>query len=121
MSSRGRPSRVPPIASPSWGEARNEASRTLADELAAAVKGGESLEDAARARELTLERSGWLRRRPDGFVPGLGASPDLMATAFTLEPGQSSSRVFEVGDKLALVQLPGIHCGLVKHCSEVIA
>jgi hypothetical protein len=28
-----------------------------------------------------------------------------MAAAFSLEPGQSSDRVFEVGDKLVLVQL----------------
>jgi parvulin-like peptidyl-prolyl isomerase len=67
--------------------------------------GGRSLEQAARDRGLTLERSGWLRRRPDGFVPGLGAAQDLIATAFTLSAGESSDRIFEVGDKLALVQV----------------
>ena len=79
-------------------------SRAVAERLAAAVREGRSLEDAARAEELTLERSGWLRRRPDGFVPGLGAAQDLMATAFTLEPGESSATIYEVGDNLALVQ-----------------
>ena len=79
--------------------------REIADKLSAAVRAGSSLEDAARAEELTLERSGWLRRRPDGFVPSLGAAQELMITAFALSPGQSSDRVYEVDSKLALVQL----------------
>ncbi|MBW2288586.1 MAG: peptidylprolyl isomerase [Deltaproteobacteria bacterium] len=79
--------------------------REVADKLSAAVRAGSSLEDAARAEELTLERSDWLRRRPDGYVPGLGAAQDLMITAFALSPGQSSDRVYEVDSKLALVQL----------------
>jgi peptidyl-prolyl cis-trans isomerase D len=76
----------------------------IADRLAAAVVAGRPLEQAARDEELTLERSGWLTHRPDGFVPGLGAAQDLLAAAFALEPGQSAPRVFDVGDKLALVQ-----------------
>jgi peptidyl-prolyl cis-trans isomerase D len=79
--------------------------REIADKLSAAVQGGSSLEDATRAEELTLERSDWLRRRPDGFVPGLGAAQDLMVNAFALSPGESSDRVYEVDSKLALVQL----------------
>ena len=35
----------------------------------------------------------------------MAAMPELQAVAFTLEPGQSSDRIFEVGDKLALIQL----------------
>ena len=73
-------------------EASQEANRVLAEELAEAVREGKSLEDAARARRLTLERSDWIRRRPDGFVPGLGAAQDLLAAAFMLEAGQSSTR-----------------------------
>jgi parvulin-like peptidyl-prolyl isomerase len=46
-----------------------------------------------------------VERQPDGFVPGLGPAPEVVAVAFTLEPGQSSARIFEVGEKLALVQL----------------
>jgi peptidyl-prolyl cis-trans isomerase D len=77
-----------------------------ADALAGAVRDGESLEDAARARDLTLERTGLIRRRADGFIPGLGASPELMATAFTLSlDAPSSPRIFEVGSKRVLVQL----------------
>lgn len=86
-------------------EARNEKAREQADALSIAIDGGQSLEDAARSGELTLERSGWLTRRADGFVPGLGAAQDLLATAFSMQPGESSSRIFEVGDKFALVQL----------------
>jgi peptidyl-prolyl cis-trans isomerase D len=86
-------------------EAVGELNRELAEKLAAAVRSGQSLEEAARTEELTLERSGWLRRRPDGFVPGLGAAQDLMIAAFALAPGESSDRVFEVRDKLALLQV----------------
>ena len=79
--------------------------RELAERLAEAVRGGKSVEVAAREADLTLERTNWVKRRPDGFVPGLGAAPDLLATAFTLKPGESSDRIFEVGEQLALVQV----------------
>jgi peptidyl-prolyl cis-trans isomerase D len=81
------------------------AARLGAEQLALAVSGGKSVEDAAREAGLTLERSGWVHRRPDGYVPGLGSAPELLAVAFTLEAGQSSDRIFEVGEKLALVQV----------------
>ena len=87
------------------GEVVSAAARKDAEALAAKVREGESLEAAARAADLPIERSGWLPRRPDGFVPQLGAAQDLMAAAFNLEPGTSSPRVFEVGQRLALVQL----------------
>ena len=78
----------------------------VSDELAAAIRDGESLEDAARQRELTLERTGMLRRRADGFVVGLGASPELLAMAFALQPDKPSSpEIFTVGSKLVLIQL----------------
>mgnify|MGYP001173859426 CR=1 FL=1 len=70
-----------------------------------AVRGGQSLEEAARAEGLTLERTGVLQRRPDGYVPGLGPAQDLMAVAFTLQPGESSDQVFDLASKLALVQV----------------
>ncbi len=86
-------------------EIGTEKARALAERLAEAVRGGQTLEDAARGEELTLERTDWVKRRPDGFVPGLGAAPDLLAVAFTLDPGASSDRIFEIGDQLALVQV----------------
>ena len=87
------------------GEAAREKAQASADRLAEAVRGGKSLETAAREAQLTLERSGSLQRRPDGFVPGLGAAQELLALAFTLPAGASSPRIFEVGGKLALVQV----------------
>jgi peptidyl-prolyl cis-trans isomerase D len=76
----------------------------LADVLVSAVEGGASLEDAAREAGLTLERPPSLTRRPDGFVPGLGAAEALMTTVFTLEAGQSSPEVFDVAGRKILVQ-----------------
>jgi peptidyl-prolyl cis-trans isomerase D len=85
-------------------EAQRAAARERAEMLAAAVRAGRSLEDAAREQAQNVGRSGWLSRG-NGFVPGLGSSPELLATAFVLEPGKSSPRVFEVGDVFALVQV----------------
>lgn len=86
--------------------AASERAERLADELATAIEQGQSLEQAARERELSIQRTGMLRRRPDGFVVGLGASKDLMAMAFALTPEQPSSpRIFEVGSRLVLIQL----------------
>jgi peptidyl-prolyl cis-trans isomerase D len=87
------------------GELGREQARATAERIADAVRQGATLEDAVRDEELTLVRSGWLRRRPDGYVPELGAAQDLLATAFALESGDSAPRIFEVGDKLAMVQL----------------
>lgn len=80
--------------------------RKVADALVEAVKGGSSLEQAARKEGLSLERTDWLQRRPDGFVPGLGGAPALLDTAFALDAaGKSVPRVFEVGGKLVLFAL----------------
>jgi peptidyl-prolyl cis-trans isomerase D len=86
-------------------EAAKARAREQADKLVAAIQGGKSLEDAAREADLPIQRSGWLRRRADGFVPGLGAAQDLLAAAFMVEPGHSLPRVFEVGDRIALLQV----------------
>ena len=80
-------------------------SRAIADQIAEAIRGGASLEDAARAENLTLQRSGRLQRRADGYIPDLGASEAVMAVAFSMEPGQSSDRVFEVDGSMALIQV----------------
>jgi peptidyl-prolyl cis-trans isomerase D len=77
-----------------------------ANALAERIRGGETLEEAARARLLTLERTSLIRRRPDGYVPGLGAAPELLSEAFALTLDEPSSpRIFTVGPKLVLVQL----------------
>ena len=84
--------------------ARTE-NRAIADRLADAIRNGASLEDAARAEQLTLQRSDRLQRRPDGYIPNLGASEAVMAAAFNMQPGQSSDRVFEVDGAMVLIQL----------------
>lgn len=76
-----------------------------AEKLAAAVRDGISLEQAAREMELTLGRSGLLNRRGDGFIPGLGAMPEMLAVAFSLEAGESSPRIFEQGGTRAMLQV----------------
>lgn len=86
-------------------EKARELAQGIADRLAEAVRGGQSLEAAAREANLTLKRTGRLQRRPDGFVPGLGAAQDLLALAFTLPAGASSPQMFEVEGKLALIQV----------------
>lgn len=91
--------------------ATRERATKLADErsqaLAAAVRDGKSLEDAARESGLTLERPPSLKRREDGFIPGLGSAREVLTTAFTLEPGQSSPQVFDLADKKVLIQVLG--------------
>jgi len=85
-------------------EAALEATRQRAEALGARLVAGESLEEVARAEALDLERSGWLRRGGPAAVANLGPSPELLAAAFSLEPGQSAPLPFEAGGRLALVQ-----------------
>lgn len=76
------------------------------DALAEAVRGGRSLVDAARDLDLDIQRPDWISRRPDGFVAGVGAAPDLLTAAFALTPEQPTSpRVFEADDKRVMVEL----------------
>ena len=83
-----------------------EYAEATADELAEAVRDGKSLEDAAREAGVLYEQSPILRRRPDGFMPEIGTSTDLMAVAFSLsEESPSSPRVFALNTKRTLVQL----------------
>ncbi|MCH2170665.1 peptidylprolyl isomerase [Myxococcota bacterium] len=85
-------------------DAARQRARERSERLSTAVAGGTGLEVAVRGEELTLERSGLLRRRPDGFIPGLGSATELLAAAFALEPGEASPRVFEVKDQLVLME-----------------
>lgn len=85
-------------------KAREAASEKSAS-LVSKIDAGASLEDAAREIGLTLERPAALRRRPDGYVPGLGAAEDVMNAAFSLESGQSSTEIYDVGGQQVLVQV----------------
>ncbi len=73
--------------------------------LSRAVAEGTPLEEAARAEGLSLERPPALERRPDGYVPGLAAAPEVLTAAFTLDEGESSARVFELPAKRVLIQV----------------
>jgi peptidyl-prolyl cis-trans isomerase D len=89
---------------------RTDRARARADEVARAlaeqVRGGKSLVDAAREADVTIERPDWIARRPDGFVPGAGASPELLDAAFALtQEKPSTDRIFEIEDKRVLIEL----------------
>ncbi len=80
-------------------------SEELATQVAEAVSGGQALEDAVRQAGLTLERPPGLKRRPDGFVPGLGAAPQLLTAAFSLDAGESSPEIYDVAGRQILIQV----------------
>jgi hypothetical protein len=71
------------------------------------VRGGQSLVDAAREQGLEILRPDPLRRRPDGYVPGIGAAPELVAAAFTLSEQQPSDPTLHSADEhvFVLIQL----------------
>ncbi len=72
-----------------------------ADAIAAAVKGGKSLEDAAREKGATILRPSPFRRRADGFIPELGMSPELMNAAFALTPAAPADGVvYSLGENV---------------------
>jgi peptidyl-prolyl cis-trans isomerase D len=82
-----------------------ERARDAAEQLRAKIAGGQSLEDAVRDEALTLERTDFMPRHPEGYIAGLGPSLPLQDTAFSLPAGASAPRVFDVGGKLALIQV----------------
>ncbi|RIL06011.1 MAG: hypothetical protein DCC71_08320 [Proteobacteria bacterium] len=83
-----------------------ELARETSDRLLAAIRGGQTLEDAARDAKVEIKTSEWLRRRRDGYLPGLGAAPEVVTAAFAADPAKPSlDRVFDVGEKLVLLQV----------------
>lgn len=86
-------------------EAARQQVRATAERLAEKIRAGSSLVEAARAEGVSIERTDWVRRRPDGFLPGLGPAPEVLATAFALpDERPSSARIFELEGRLVLVQ-----------------
>jgi peptidyl-prolyl cis-trans isomerase D len=80
--------------------------RERSDRLVAAIRGGESLETAAHEAGVEVKTTEWTPRRRDGYVPGLGAAPDVVTAVFAADLAKPSlDRVFTVGPKLVLVQL----------------
>jgi peptidyl-prolyl cis-trans isomerase D len=83
-----------------------ERAQQISIQLADAIGAGTSLESAARELGLSVQRTPLLNRRPDGFIPGLGAAEEVMATAFGLELERPSSpKIHTVDDRLVLVEL----------------
>jgi peptidyl-prolyl cis-trans isomerase D len=86
-------------------QAEQWASRT-AEDLAARIAEGKSLEEAARELELPIERSDFFRRRPDGFVPQLGDSQEVQTAAFALSPEAPTwPKPIQVGERTVFIQL----------------
>jgi len=78
---------------------------TRAD-LEAALAEGQTLEEAARALRLDIERTAFFRRRPDGFVRGLGDSMEAQTVAFALTPEAPVwPEPIEVGPRTVFIQL----------------
>ena len=110
-----RPARVVPFeeaqAQVAEDLARSDAAaavaRAKADELAKAVREGQNLVDVARRQGLEIVRPDAIRRRPDGYVPQIGAAPELVAAAFTLtEDKPSDPRVHTADENVfVLIQL----------------
>jgi peptidyl-prolyl cis-trans isomerase D len=91
-------------------EVGEKAAREGAEALFADVRAGTSLVEAARKLGVSVERPDPLRRRPDGYVPGLGPAPEVQLAAFaaTLER-PTPQRIFEVQGKRVLIQLLARH------------
>jgi len=81
--------------------------RARAEELSSAIREGHSLLETAREARLNIERTESIRRRPDGYVPDLGAVPELVTAAFALtEEEPNSAEIFTVqDDSFVLIQL----------------
>ena len=88
-------------------DAAGAVARARAEELSKAVREGQNLVDVARKQGLEILRPDTLLRRPDGYVPQIGAAPELVAAAFTLTPEKPSDPTIHSADEheLVLIQL----------------
>ena len=82
------------------------ATRQTGEELAEIIRGGGSLVEAARERELPILRPSPLTRRPDGYVPELGLAQNVMDAAFARESGADPTlHEIQNGEALALIEV----------------
>jgi peptidyl-prolyl cis-trans isomerase D len=81
--------------------------RERAEAMAAEVREGRSLVEAAREAKLPIQRTEPIRYSRDGYVAGLGPAPDLLTAAFALtEEKPSSTEIFELHEgEFVLIQL----------------
>ena len=85
--------------------ARAWATETV-DALEKRIASGESLEQAARDLRLNIERTGFFRRRPDGFIGELGESSEAQTAAFALSLEQPTwPHPLAVGNRTVFIQL----------------
>jgi peptidyl-prolyl cis-trans isomerase D len=78
----------------------------LSEAIFEEIELGMSLKEAASSQNLTPSTAGPLRRRADGFVPGLGGAPELLNTAFALTlDAPTAQREFEAGSNRVFIQL----------------
>lgn len=83
-----------------------ELARETSDRLVAAIRGGQSLEEAAREAGVDVKTTEWMARRRDGYVQGLGAAPEVVTAAFAASLEKPSlDRVFSVDQRLVMIQL----------------
>jgi len=110
-----RPARVVPFEEAQAQVARDLAredaaaavARAKAEQVSQAVREGQNLVDVARKQGHEILRPDALRRRPDGYVPQLGAVPELVASAFTLTAEKPSDPTLHTADEnvFVLIQL----------------
>jgi peptidyl-prolyl cis-trans isomerase D len=81
--------------------------RSKAEELSKAVSEGKDLIEVARKQGLEIVRPDPIRRRPDGYVPQIGAAPELVSAAFTLTPEKPADPRIHSADEnvFVLIQL----------------
>src|SRR5262245_21426830 len=71
-------------------DAAAAAARARGEDLGRDIAAGKSLVDAAREKGLPILRPDAFRRRPDGYVPQIGAAPEVVTAAFALRPEKPS-------------------------------
>jgi peptidyl-prolyl cis-trans isomerase D len=92
-------------------DAAAKEAKQQAEALSAAIKGGKSLEDAAREKSLPILRPGPLRHSVDGFIQDVGVAPDVLRAGFALTPEHpSDATVHGAGENVfVLIQLLARH------------
>jgi peptidyl-prolyl cis-trans isomerase D len=106
-----RPARVVPFEEAQAQVARDLArqdaaaalARAKAEQLSQAVREGQALVDVARKQGLEIVRPEPLRRRPDGYVPQIGAAPELVAAAFAVSEEKPSDPTIHTADENVFV------------------
>jgi peptidyl-prolyl cis-trans isomerase D len=98
------------------GRKVRELAEQKAGQIAQALKGGDSLEEAARAQTLAVQKSAPVGR--EDRVPPLD-SPELMARAFLLRRGQSHPEAFATSKGWVFITLEDVQASRLPELAEV--